>query len=94
MTAAHVASSDGVELTVHHLVSGEASRPLLVAHATGFHGLAYGPMADRLTGGHDVWALDFRGHGAHRETRRRAARLGPLRRRRTGGGRVAGPPGR
>ena len=64
MTAAHVASSDGVELTVHHLVSGETSRPLLVAHATGFHGLAYGPMADRLTGGHDVWALDFRGHGA------------------------------
>jgi pimeloyl-ACP methyl ester carboxylesterase len=64
VTTARVASSDGVELTVHHLAAGEAAHPLLVAHATGFHGRAYGPMADRLAGDHDVWALDFRGHGA------------------------------
>lgn len=63
-TSRTVASSDGVAVVVHHVAPGPASAPLLIAHATGFHGRAYGPMAVGLADRHDVWALDFRGHGA------------------------------
>lgn len=58
-----VASSDGVEVVVHHLRPGDPGAPMLVAHATGFHGRAYGPMARSLDDRFDVWSLDFRGHG-------------------------------
>jgi pimeloyl-ACP methyl ester carboxylesterase len=51
-----------VELAVHHL--GGHGPGLLVCHATGFHGLAYAPMARDLARVADVWALDFRGHGS------------------------------
>ncbi len=37
--------------------------PLVICHATGFHGAAYGPMAKRLTNDFTVWAIDVRGHG-------------------------------
>ena len=43
-----VASTDGVDVAVHEL-AGEAPLPILdVAHATGFHGLAYRQMARAL----------------------------------------------
>lgn len=59
-----VASSDGVSVAVHHLGAGPESGPLLIAHATGFHARAYTPLAEALTGTHDVWGADVRGHGS------------------------------
>lgn len=50
-------------VALHHLAAGPPGSPLLVAHATGFHGRCYGPMAEALAHRFDVWALDFRGHG-------------------------------
>jgi pimeloyl-ACP methyl ester carboxylesterase len=59
-----VASTDGVVVAVHHLVVAPGAPRLLISHATGFHGRAYGAMARALGGDFDVWALDHRGHGA------------------------------
>lgn len=56
-----VQSSDGVTVAVHDL--GGDGPPLIVCHATGFCGGAYGPLAQHLAGIRHVWALDFRGHG-------------------------------
>ena len=56
-----VQSSDGVSVAVHDL--GGDGPPLIVCHATGFCGGAYGPLAEHLAGARHVWALDFRGHG-------------------------------
>jgi pimeloyl-ACP methyl ester carboxylesterase len=56
-----VQSTDGVTIAVHDL--GGSGPPLIVCHATGFCGGAYGPLAEHLAGGRHVWALDFRGHG-------------------------------
>jgi len=36
--------------------------PVLMAHATGFHGLVWRPMASALTGFH-CYSFDERGHG-------------------------------
>lgn len=55
-------SSDHVSVAVHDL--GGAGRPLLFSHATGFHGLCYLPIADRLADGFDCWGFDHRGHGS------------------------------
>ncbi len=57
-----VASSDGVEIAVHHL--GGDGPPLLISHATGFHGRAYAPLAAVLSARFEVFAIDYRGHGA------------------------------
>ncbi|MBT8239611.1 MAG: alpha/beta fold hydrolase, partial [Acidimicrobiia bacterium] len=57
-----VESTDNVVLKLHHL--GGSGPPLIICHATGFNGMAYGPMARYLTGDFDIWAVDFRGHGA------------------------------
>ena len=63
-----VESTDGVILTVHDL-AGPATdpgdvqpRPILLAHATGLHGLVWAPVARHLDGFH-AWAPDLRGHG-------------------------------
>ena len=38
--------------------------PVLLAHATGFHGVVWAPVAERLIAArHRVWSFDFRGHG-------------------------------
>lgn len=57
-----VLSPDGSDLALHHF--GGSGEPLLICHATGFHGLAYLPMVQHLVDHFEVWALDFRGHGA------------------------------
>ncbi len=57
-----VESSDGVRLNLRRM--GGSGPDLLVCHATGFHGLAYRPLAQCLAGRFTVWALDFRGHGS------------------------------
>jgi pimeloyl-ACP methyl ester carboxylesterase len=55
------ASTDGVELEVHDL--GGDGPPLLLCHATGFHGLVWRPVAEHLASRFRMWSLDFRGHG-------------------------------
>ena len=54
-------SSDHISVAIHEL--GGQGRPLLLSHATGFHGYCYLPIADRLTDQFSVYALDYRGHG-------------------------------
>jgi pimeloyl-ACP methyl ester carboxylesterase len=56
-----VPSTDGVELALHDL--GGHGEPFLVAHATGFCGRAYEPLANGLAGPFHVYSLDFRFHG-------------------------------
>lgn len=55
-----VASSDGVTVALHDL--GGNGPPLLLAHATGFHGRVWGPCASHLPEFH-AYAPDLRGHG-------------------------------
>ena len=60
--AVEVTSDDGVRLHLRRF--GGTGPDLLVCHATGFHALAYRPLAERLAERFVVWALDFRGHGS------------------------------
>ena len=60
--ATEVRSEDGVKLNLRMM--GGSGPDLLVCHATGFHGLAYRPLAQCLKENFRVWALDFRGHGS------------------------------
>jgi pimeloyl-ACP methyl ester carboxylesterase len=57
----HVDSTDGVRLAIHDL--GGDGPPLLLSHATGFHGLVWAPLAATLTTRYHSWSLDYRGHG-------------------------------
>ena len=61
-TQVRVDSTDDVSIALHDL--GGSGPELVICHATGFHGLAYAPMARALLEHHHVWAIDFRGHGA------------------------------
>ncbi|MDQ6796906.1 MAG: alpha/beta hydrolase [Actinomycetota bacterium] len=53
-------TSDGVEIAVYDL--GGTGRPLVMAHATGLHGLVWSPVAAWLSGPRCI-AFDQRGHG-------------------------------
>ena len=56
-------SRDGVAVAVHDL-AGSAPQPIvLLAHATGFHGHAYLPVAKALAPRFHTYGMDFRGHG-------------------------------
>jgi len=55
-----VPSTGGVELALYDY--GGSGPALLLAHATGFHGRVWNPVAARLRDFH-VYSLDFRGHG-------------------------------
>ncbi|MDQ1447258.1 MAG: hypothetical protein QOC79_229 [Actinomycetota bacterium] len=58
----HAFAADGIRLVVHDW--GGAGAPVLLAHPTGFHGLVWTPVAQRLVAsGRRVWSFDFRGHG-------------------------------
>lgn len=65
MSPRRVPSTDGVEVAVHDL--GGPSDPgapvLFFAHANGFHGHVWGPMASHLADRFRCLAIDFRGHG-------------------------------
>ncbi len=61
ITTITVSSTAGVTVQAHHL--GGDGEPLIVCHATGFHGRCYVPMVAGLTPRYQVWALDMRGHG-------------------------------
>jgi pimeloyl-ACP methyl ester carboxylesterase len=57
-----VTASDGTEIAVHDL--GGEGPPLLLAHATGFHGLVWDGFVDAVTRSFRVWSFDARGHGS------------------------------
>lgn len=54
-------STDQVTLAVHDL--GGHGPPLVLTHATGFHGQMWGPLAAALAPRFHCWSFDFRGHG-------------------------------
>jgi pimeloyl-ACP methyl ester carboxylesterase len=56
-----VLTPDGVEINYFDL--GGSGPPLLMVHATGFHGMMWIPIADRLQDDFHCWSLDLRGHG-------------------------------
>ncbi len=60
-----VKSAEGLELAVHHWSGGKGSDrpPLLISHATGFHGRAYTAVATALEDQFDCWSFDYRGYG-------------------------------
>src|SRR5262249_19737978 len=60
--AVMVTGTGGVELAVHHL--GGEGPPVMLVHATGFHGRCWTPLAASLAPYFSVWAMDQRGHGA------------------------------
>lgn len=57
-----VPTTDGLTLALHE--HGGEGRPTLFAHATGFHGAVWDPMAASLGEAYERWAVDFRAHGA------------------------------
>jgi pimeloyl-ACP methyl ester carboxylesterase len=57
-----VRGAGGVDLATWDL--GGDGPPLLLAHATGFHGRCWLPLAPSLTERFHVWAYDHRGHGS------------------------------
>jgi pimeloyl-ACP methyl ester carboxylesterase len=56
-----VTTTDGVDIAVHDL--GGRGRPLVLAHATGLHGLVWQPLAAELIDDFRCFSLDARGHG-------------------------------
>lgn len=56
-----VTTTDGVDIAVHDL--GGTGRPLVLAHATGLHGLVWRPLVDHLENDLHCISLDARGHG-------------------------------
>lgn len=54
-------SGDGIDLAVHD--HGGDGPDLLLAHATGFHGLVWSPVVAHLTGRFRCVSFDERGHG-------------------------------
>ena len=57
-----IRAADGVEIATYHF--GGEGPPLMLAHATGFHGRCWLPLAARLTDRFSVWGIDHRGHGS------------------------------
>lgn len=58
-----VNSTDGVQVAVHDLAGHDRDLPLLISHATGFHGYCYLPVAEALATRFHSIAFDYRGHG-------------------------------
>jgi pimeloyl-ACP methyl ester carboxylesterase len=56
-----VRTPDGNTIAVHDL--GGDGPPLLLAHATGFHGHVWDPVAAQLGDRFHCWSFDERGHG-------------------------------
>jgi pimeloyl-ACP methyl ester carboxylesterase len=57
-----VCGAGGVEIATYHL--GGDGPPVVLLHATGFHGRCWLPLAAALTDRYSVWSIDQRGHGA------------------------------
>jgi pimeloyl-ACP methyl ester carboxylesterase len=52
---------DGVDIVYYDL--GGSGPPVLLVHATGFHGMIWQPVARHLGRHFHCWAMDLRGHG-------------------------------
>lgn len=64
----HFLSRTGFPTIAVHDWGGTGS-PTLLCHPTGFHGMVWAPVAQRLVeAGRRVFSLDFRGHGDSEET--------------------------
>ena len=59
--ASLITSIDGVTIAMHDF--GGTGSPVLLSHATGFHGHCWEPVAHALNSQHHVVALDHRGYG-------------------------------
>lgn len=58
-----VESSDSIRIAVHDHAPGSPLPVALLAHATGFHGRCFDPVAAHLAGRMHAVSFDFRGHG-------------------------------
>lgn len=56
-------SSEGVQLGVYDYAPVSTKQPVLLSHATGFHGRVFNPVAEHLHASHHCYSFDFRGHG-------------------------------
>lgn len=63
-TQEYFTAPDGREIAIWRWPSKPGRPTLHWAHATGFHGRAYGPLLDALAAQCNVLAWDMRGHGA------------------------------
>jgi pimeloyl-ACP methyl ester carboxylesterase len=61
-TGPRVRGAGGVELATYHL--GGDGPPVIMMHATGFHGRCWLPLVPALSDDFSIWAVDQRGHGA------------------------------
>lgn len=64
MISHRVSSSDGTEIVYHDL--GGSGPTLLFAHATGFHGKVWLPIANALADSFHCYTVDMRAHGDSR----------------------------
>jgi pimeloyl-ACP methyl ester carboxylesterase len=55
----------GIELAVHEWASDGDGKPLVFAHATGFHGRVFDAIVEAFPD-HPAYAIDLRGHGQSR----------------------------
>lgn len=55
----------GIELAVHEWASDGGGKPLVFAHATGFHGRVFDAIVEAFPD-HPAYAIDLRGHGQSR----------------------------
>lgn len=62
-TDLRITSSDDVVLVVHDYNPDSLAQPVLLSHATGFHGRVFDPMAKELTASHHCITFDYRGSG-------------------------------
>jgi len=60
---AHIASSEGVSLSLHDYNPESLAPTVLLSHATSFHGHVLDPVARELTATHHCVTFDYRGHG-------------------------------
>ena len=56
-------SSEGVQLAVYDYAPESTAVPVLLSHATGFHGRVFDPVAEHLHASHHCYSFDYRGHG-------------------------------
>ena len=56
-------SSEGVQLVVYDYTPTSQKQPVLLSHATGFHGRVFDPVAEHLHASHHCYSFDYRGHG-------------------------------
>jgi pimeloyl-ACP methyl ester carboxylesterase len=56
-------STDDVTIALHDYSPDSTHTPVLLAHATGFHGRCFDPVAAALAAECHCWSVDFRGYG-------------------------------